>query len=53
VPTELTAVSARKREAEAQTKTMMLVYFIVCLVAIVQLFVDQAYAEAVELMGLY
>jgi hypothetical protein len=56
MPTELTAVLTRKREAEAQTqthKTMMLVYFIVCLVAVVQLFMDQSYAEAVELMGLY
>jgi hypothetical protein len=56
MPTELGAVLARKRETKAQSDThttIMLVYFIVCLVAVVLLFVDQSYAEAVELMGLY
>jgi hypothetical protein len=56
MPTDLTAVFTRKREAEAQTQahiTMMLVYFVICLVAVALLFVDQSYAEAVELIGLY
>jgi hypothetical protein len=54
MPTDLSAVSARQRKAQAQTQTditMVSVWFIVCLVMLVLLFADQNFAKALELMG--
>jgi len=60
MPTDLGAVSARKRDAQAQTQTdtsiitIMLVWFIVCLVMFVLLFADQSFSKAaIELMCLF
>jgi hypothetical protein len=56
MPTELAVALTRKREAKAQTHagvTLVLICFIACLIAIVLLFVDKSFAEAVELSGLY
>jgi len=56
MPTDLGAVSARKRKAQALTQTditIVSVCVIICLVNLVLLFVDQSFAEAIELMGLF
>ena len=60
MPTDLRAVSARKRKAQAQTKTnitiitIVLVYFIICLSMLVLLFADQSFSKAaIELMGFF
>jgi hypothetical protein len=55
MPTDLTSDLTRNSETAAQTQThvtFVMVYVIVCLVAIVLLFMDQSYAAAVEWMGL-
>jgi signal transduction histidine kinase len=54
MPTDLRAVSARIRKAQAQTQTditMALVWFVIVLVNLVLLFADQSFAKALELMG--
>ena len=54
MPTDLCAASARKHKAQAQTQTditLLLVWFIICLLNLVLLFVDQSFAKAIELMG--
>jgi hypothetical protein len=46
---DIRAVSARKRKAQAQTQTDItigLVRFIICLVVLVMLFADQSFAKA-------
>jgi hypothetical protein len=56
MPTEVSAVLARKRLAETQMQgdvTIMLICTILCLVNILSLYFDQALAEATVLMGLY
>ena len=56
MPTELSAVLARNRLAEAQAQndtTMMLISVIVCLFNIALLFLDKSYVAAVQLLGLY
>jgi len=59
MPTDLGAVSARKREAQAETQTdttiitIVLVWLIICLVMFVLLFADQSFSKAaIELWGL-
>ena len=54
MPTDLLAVSARKRKAQAETQTditIALVCFIIVLVNLLLLFADKGFAEALELMG--
>ena len=54
MPTDLSAVIERKRETQAEAQidiTIVLVCLIICLVVLVMLFVDQGFAEALELMG--
>jgi hypothetical protein len=49
MPTDLPAVSSRKRNAQAQTQadiTMVLVWVIICLVMLVLLLADQSFAKA-------
>ena len=60
MPTDWGAVSARKHEAQAQTQidttiiTIVLVWFIICLVMFVLLFADQGFSKAaIELWGLF
>ena len=58
MPTDIGAVSARERKAQAQTQTdttiitIVLVWFIICLVMFVLLFADQSFSKAaIELLG--
>ncbi|MFY9836415.1 MAG: hypothetical protein WAK55_08070 [Xanthobacteraceae bacterium] len=54
MPTDLPAVSARRRKAQTQTQTditIVSVGFIIVLVNLVLLFADQSFAKALELMG--
>jgi uncharacterized membrane protein len=58
MPTDIGAVSERKAQAQTQTDTTMLtivlVWFIICLVTFVLLFADQSFSKAaIELMCLY
>jgi hypothetical protein len=60
MPIDLGAVPARKSEAHAQTQTdttmltIVLVWFIICLVMFVLLLADQSFSKAaIELMCLY
>jgi hypothetical protein len=60
MPTDLGAVSARERKAQAQTQTdttiitIVLVWFIICLVMFVLLLADQSFSKAaIELMCLF
>jgi hypothetical protein len=60
MPTDIGAVPARKREAQAQTQsdttivTIALVWFIICLAMLVLLFADQSFSKAaIELMCLF
>jgi len=49
MPTDLDAVFARKRKAQAQKQTditMVSVWFVICLVMLVMLFTDQSFAQA-------
>jgi len=56
MPTDLEAVSARKRKVRAQKQTdttMVSVWFIICLVMLL-LFADQSFAKAtIEWMNLF
>ena len=60
MPTDLGAVSAPERKAQAQTQadtsiiTIVLVWLIICLVMFVLLFADQSFSKAaIELMCLF
>jgi uncharacterized membrane protein len=58
MPTDMGAVSARKAQAQTQTDTtiisILLVWFIICLVMFVLLLADQSFSKAaIELMRLY
>jgi hypothetical protein len=49
MPTDLGVVSTRKRKVRAQNQTVttiVLVWFIICLVMLLLLFVDQSFAKA-------
>jgi hypothetical protein len=57
MPTDLGVVVERKRRAQAETQTditIVLVWFIICLVMLVLLFADQSFAKAnIEWMCLF